>query len=212
MVATVDASTKLVGQPIKRREDPRLITGAASFFDDIALTGMSHAAVLRSRYGHARINAIDVSAAEAMPGVIGVFTGKDMGDLNPLPCAWRAGNVSNNVNTPRVLAIDEVHFSGDAVAESLAQAVDALDAIQIDYQTLPTVVDARKAMAPTCELDRKVTPSPGNPMGAEGAGEAGSIASTPAVANAVIDAVSHLGITHLDMPLTPERLWRAMQA
>ncbi|MGI8476577.1 MAG: xanthine dehydrogenase family protein molybdopterin-binding subunit [Thermomicrobiales bacterium] len=152
MVATVEAPAKLVGQPIKRREDPRLITGAASFIDDIALTGMSHAAVLRSPYGHARINAIDVFAAAAMPGVIGVYTGKDMADLNPLPCAWQAGGVTNNVNTPRVLAIDEVHFSGDAVAvvvaESLAQAVDALDAIKVDYQTLPTVVDARKATAP----------------------------------------------------------------
>ena len=65
-------------------------------------------------------------------------------------------------------------------------------------------------MVPVYELDRTVTPSPVNPMGAKGAGEAGTIAATPAVANAVIDAVSHLGVTNIDMPLTPERVWRAM--
>ena len=58
------------------------------------------------------------------------------------------------------------------------------------------------------ELDRTVTPTPVNPMGVKGAGEAGTIASTPAVANAVVDALSHLGIQHIDMPLTPERVWR----
>ena len=66
-------------------------------------------------------------------------------------------------------------------------------------------------MVPTYELDRTVTPSPVNPMGAKGAGEAGTIASTPAVANAVVDALSHLGVKHIDMPLTPERLWRVLQ-
>jgi carbon-monoxide dehydrogenase large subunit len=67
-------------------------------------------------------------------------------------------------------------------------------------------------MVPVYELDRTVTPSPTNPMGAKGAGEAGTIASTPAVANAVVDAVSHLGIRHIDMPLTPERVWQALRA
>jgi carbon-monoxide dehydrogenase large subunit len=61
------------------------------------------------------------------------------------------------------------------------------------------------------ELDRTVTPTPVNPMGVKGAGEAGTIASTPAVANAVIDALSHLGVTHLDMPLTPEKVWREIE-
>jgi carbon-monoxide dehydrogenase large subunit len=67
-------------------------------------------------------------------------------------------------------------------------------------------------MVPSYELGRTVTPSPVNPMGAKGAGEAGTIAATPAVANAVVDAVKHLGIKHIDMPHTPERVWRAMQA
>jgi carbon-monoxide dehydrogenase large subunit len=66
-------------------------------------------------------------------------------------------------------------------------------------------------MLPTYELDRTVTTTTVNPMGAKGAGEAGTIGSTPAVANAVVDALSHLGVQHLDMPYTPERVWRAMQ-
>jgi carbon-monoxide dehydrogenase large subunit len=68
----------------------------------------------------------------------------------------------------------------------------------------------RASMVPFYELDRTVTPTPVNPLGVKGAGEAGTIASTPAVANALIDAVSHLGVKHIDMPITPERLWRAI--
>jgi carbon-monoxide dehydrogenase large subunit len=68
----------------------------------------------------------------------------------------------------------------------------------------------KASMVPWYELDRTVTPSPVNPMGVKGAGEAGTIASTPAVVNAVVDALSHLGVRHLDMPLTPERVWQAM--
>jgi carbon-monoxide dehydrogenase large subunit len=149
MAATVDAPERMFGKAIKRREDPRLITGAAAFLDDIKLAGMSHAALLRSPHGHARIRSIDTTAAAAAPGVIGVFTGKDFADLNPLPCAWQAGGVQNNVNTPRVLAIDEVHHVGEpiavVVAEDAEAAADAADLITVDYEILPTVVDARKA-------------------------------------------------------------------
>ena len=149
MAATIEAPEKLVGQPLKRREDPRLISGAGAFLDDVKLPGMSHAAVLRSQVAHARISSIDTSRASNMPGVIGVFTGDDLKDLNPLPCAWQAGGVTNNVNTPRVLAMDEVHQVGDpvavVVAESIYQAIDAIDAIDVAYDELPAVVDAKKA-------------------------------------------------------------------
>ncbi len=153
MTATVDAPERLVGKAIKRREDPRLITGAGSFLDDVRLPGMAHAAVLRSPYAHARIRGIDVSRALAMPGVLGVFTGEDVkDDINPLPCAWQAGKVQNNVNTPRVLALEKVMQVGDpvavVVAESRYQAEDALDAIEVDYEELPVVVDAKKATEP----------------------------------------------------------------
>lgn len=152
MVATPEAPGKLVGRPMKRREDPRLMTGEGNFVDDVKLAGMSHAVVVRSPYGHARIKSIDISRAAGMPGVIGVFTGEDMKDVNPLPCAWQASGVTNNVNTPRVLAIGEVHQVGDpvavVVAETKYQAKDAADAVDVEYEELPSVVDAAKAIAP----------------------------------------------------------------
>jgi carbon-monoxide dehydrogenase large subunit len=144
--------TKLVGQAIKRREDPRLITGQGTFLDDIKLPGMTHACVLRSPYAHAKIKSIDTSKAKSHPGVVAVFTGEDMLDLNPLPCAWQAGRVKNNVNTPRVLAVGEVHFAGDPVALVIAEdryiARDACDLIEVEYEPLPVVVDAKKATEP----------------------------------------------------------------
>ena len=101
---------------------------------------------------------IDTSRAKAMPGVVAVFTGQDLADVNPLPCAWAAGGVENNLNTPRVLAIDTVRWTGDGVAmviaETLEQANDAAAAIEVDYEPLPVVVDAmqgdrsRRAAAP----------------------------------------------------------------
>lgn len=143
---------KMVGQALKRREDPQLITGQGSFLDDIKIQGMVHACVLRSPYAHAKIVSIDTSKAKAHPGVVAVFTGEDMADLNPLPCAWQAGRVQNNVNTPRALAVGEVHFAGDAIALVLAEdryvARDACDLIDVEYEPLPVVVDARKATEP----------------------------------------------------------------
>jgi carbon-monoxide dehydrogenase large subunit len=142
----------MVGQPIKRREDPRLITGAGSYLDDVKLPGLAHAALLRSPFAHAKIRSIDTSRAAAMPGVLGVFTGADFMDVNPLPAAWQAGKVKNHPVTPRVLAVDEVHQVGDpvavVVAESRYQAQDALEAIAVEYEELPVVVDAKKAVEP----------------------------------------------------------------
>jgi len=146
------------GAALKRKEDPRFITGAGNYLDDIKLPGMTYAAILRSPYAHAKISSIDTSAAAAMPGVVAVFTGKDMEtELNPLPCAWAAGGasggevggVTNNLNTPRVLAIDDVKWTGEGVAVVIAetpeQAVDAREVIEVDWDPLPTVVDAEKA-------------------------------------------------------------------
>src|SRR3954466_14106923 len=85
-----------IGASIKRVEDPRLITGAAKYLDDLVLPGMAYVAILRSPHAHARINGIDTTRAAAAPGVIGVYTGKDFTHLNPMPCAWQAGGVSNH--------------------------------------------------------------------------------------------------------------------
>ncbi len=152
MAATVEAPEKLVGKPLRRREDPKLMTGDGTFLDDIRLPGMAYAAVLRSPVAHARIRGIDASRAQAMPGVVAVFTGEDLKDVNPLPCAWQAAGVDNNVATPRILALEEVHQVGDpiavVVAESVYQANDALEAIEVDFEEYPAVVDSKEAIKP----------------------------------------------------------------
>lgn len=152
MVATAEAPQKMVGQAIKRREDPRLITGAGNYLDDVKLPGLTYAALVRSPHAHAKIKSIDTSAAAGMPGVLGVFTGDDFMDLNPLPAAWQAAGVKNNAVTPRVLAIKEVHQVGDpvavVVAETLSQATDAAEAVKVDWDPLPAVVDGKKATEP----------------------------------------------------------------
>ncbi|MBK9715461.1 MAG: molybdopterin-dependent oxidoreductase [Kouleothrix sp.] len=145
-------ATRMVGQALKRREDPKLITGKGSYLDDIKLHGMLHAVVLRSPYAHAKIIKLDTSKAAAHPGVVAVFTGEDMLDINPLPAAWQAGRVKNNVNTPRALAVGKVCHVGDGVALVVAEdrfiARDALDLIDAAYEPLPVVVDAKKATEP----------------------------------------------------------------
>jgi carbon-monoxide dehydrogenase large subunit len=142
---------RLVGAPVKRVEDPRLITGTARYLDDLKLPGVAHIAVLRSPYGHARITSIDVSRAAAAPGVVAVFTGKDFQHLNPLPCAWQAAGTENHVITPRALEIDRVTFTGAGVAavvaESREAAEDALELIDVQWEPLGVVVDAEKATA-----------------------------------------------------------------
>jgi carbon-monoxide dehydrogenase large subunit len=144
-------TTTLVGESVKRVEDARLITGEAKYLDDLNLPGMAHVAILRSPYAHARINGIDTSKAAEHPGVIAVYTGKDFEDLPALPCAWQAGGVENFVNTPRVLEIDRVTFTGAAVAVVVAEtkyaAEDALGLIEVDYEPLDVVVDVEAAVA-----------------------------------------------------------------
>ena len=144
-------TTKVMGAPIKRKEDPRLITGEAKYLDDVKLTGMVYAAILRSPYAHAKIKKINKTKAEKQPGVVAIFTGEDFKDLPALPCAWQAeaGRIKNNVNTPRVLEIDHVTHTGAGVAVVIADdryaAEDALGLIEVDYQPFPVVVDAEKA-------------------------------------------------------------------
>jgi carbon-monoxide dehydrogenase large subunit len=147
-------ATQVIGASIKRREDPRLITGEARYLDDIQLPGMLHAAILRSPYAHAKIKSINTKKAAKRPGVVAVFTGADFKDLPALPCAWQAdaGRITNNVNTPRVLEIDRATFTGAGIAVVVAEdrytAEDALGLIEVDYEVLPVVVDAEKATQP----------------------------------------------------------------
>ena len=148
-----------IGTPLKRKEDPRFTTGAGSYLDDVKLGNVAHAAILRSPYAHARIRGIDTAAATASPGVLAVFTGQDFKDLPALPCAWPAGGASgggglytNNLDTPRLLALEDVKWAGEGVAmviaETSEQAHDAIDLIEVDWDPLPAVVDAWDAVQP----------------------------------------------------------------
>lgn len=141
---------RIFGSGIRRREDPRLITGTARYTDDITLPGMVHAAVLRSPHAHARIARLDTQRATGAPGVVAVFTGADVeGALNPIPCAWLLPNAELKIAQYRALAKDVVRYVGDAVAvvvaESPYQAADALDLIDVDYEPMPATVDPEKA-------------------------------------------------------------------
>ena len=144
-----------VGQPVRRFEDQTLITGKGRYTDDIALPNMAQAFVVRAQAAHANIRKIDVTAARGMPGVLLVLTGDDVtaDGLGDVPCHAPLNNKdgSPRSDTPRpALAIGKVRHAGQpvalVVAETLAQAQDAAEAIEIDYETLPAVTDARAAL------------------------------------------------------------------
>ena len=145
-------TTKAFGASIKRKEDPRLITGEAKYVDDLQMPGLLHAAILRSPYAHAEIKSINTKKAAALPGVVGVFTGKDFMHLNPMPAAWVVTGADVHVNTPRCLEPDKVTHSGQGVAVVVAKdryiAEDALQLIEVEWKRLGTVVDAQKATEP----------------------------------------------------------------
>jgi carbon-monoxide dehydrogenase large subunit len=143
-------SAKVFGSGIRRREDPRLITGTATYTDDLVLPGMAHMAIVRSPHAHARIRRIDTARARKAPGVVAVFTGADTEPaLKPMPCAWLVPNSDLKVATYPQLAKDTVRYVGDCVAvvvaENRYQAQDALELIDVDYEPLPVVVDPQKA-------------------------------------------------------------------
>ncbi len=151
------------GASIKRKEDPRLITGEARYLEDLNLTGTLHAAILRSPFAHARIKSIDTSKAAAHPGVVAVFTGHDFMDLNPLPAAWVVTGADVHTNTPRALEVEKVTHVGQGVAVVVAEdrytAQDALGLIHVDWETLPVVVDAKKATEPGASLVHENAPN-----------------------------------------------------
>src|SRR6266542_1464410 len=140
----------LFGSGIKRREDPRLITGRATYTDDVKLPGLLYAAVLRSTYAHAKLNEVDVARARKAPGVVAVYTGADVKDrLNTVPCAWNVPNCDLKVPPHPLLAVDRVRYVGDGialvVAESRAAARDAVDLMDVDYEPLDAVVNPERA-------------------------------------------------------------------
>ncbi len=139
-------ATRIFGSGIRRREDPRLLTGTATYTDDITLPGMLHAAMLRSPHAHAKITGIDTSKAASAPGVVAVYTAADIdGALQPVPCAWLLPDSDLKIADYPCIAKDVVRYTGDivavVVAEDRYQAADALDLVDVDYEPLPTVSD-----------------------------------------------------------------------
>ena len=110
----------MVGAPVKRREDPRMITGQATYVDDIKLYGMLHMSVLRSPYGHARIKSIDTDAARKHPGVVAVYTAKDLKGVGNIAIALPVGHITEGMGVRAPLAEDKVRFYGDPVAVVIA--------------------------------------------------------------------------------------------
>ncbi|HEX2884980.1 xanthine dehydrogenase family protein molybdopterin-binding subunit [Vineibacter terrae] len=154
-----------IGERIKRTEDRRFLTGAGRYVDDLQLARCTHAYFLRSPHAHARIKSIDVAAAKAAPGVVEIFTGKDVADskVGSLICGWvvkdKHGQPHKAPAHPAI-ALDTVRYVGDTVAmviaETYAQAKDAAEQIVVDYEVLPASIDPVKtleASAPQVHAD-----------------------------------------------------------
>lgn len=144
-----------VGARVARKEDKRFITGAGRYVDDMVVPGMKHAAFVRSPHAHAEIKNIDVTKAQAMPGVIGVLTGKELkaDGIGNIICGWMIHSKDGSpmkMGAWSPLAFDRVRYVGDAVvivvAETKGQARDAAEAVDITYEELKAVVDAPKAL------------------------------------------------------------------
>ena len=149
-----DLSNSPIGKPLRRREDARFLTGAGQYTDDIVLPGQTYGCFLRSPHAHARIRSMDVSRAQAAPGVVAVFTGADIAasKIGGLPCGWlihsKDGSPMKEPPHP-IIAHDKVRHVGDQVAlivaETAWQAKDAAELIDVDYDVLPAVVDPARA-------------------------------------------------------------------
>jgi carbon-monoxide dehydrogenase large subunit len=144
-----------IGAPLKRREDVRFLTGRGRYTDDLNRPGQAHAVFLRSDVAHGRITRLDTARASSMPGVLKVFTAEDFAAVGGVPCGWQ---VTDRFGKPMlepkhpVLAEGKVRHVGDpvaaVVAETLAQARDAAEAIELEIEALPAVVDMRAALEP----------------------------------------------------------------
>ena len=144
-----------VGQPVTRQEDPILLQGRGRYTDDITLEGQAWCVMVRSPYAHGIIKGVDTSAAKAMPGVLGVFTGADLAEYGAMKCGMpvksKDGSPLIGINRPS-LATDKVRFVGDpvafVVAETKLAARDAAEAVELDIESLDAVTEASAAAAP----------------------------------------------------------------
>src|SRR5258708_28110171 len=147
---TITKTERLIGKRIRRREDPRLITGTATYVDDIQMPGMHDACIVRSTHGAALIKSIDVKPALETPGVVAVFTGRDTEGVGPVPCG--ASLPGLRVPHHHVLAIDRVYFVGHPVAVVVATdryiARHAADRVEVEWEPTQCITDVEKALAP----------------------------------------------------------------
>jgi carbon-monoxide dehydrogenase large subunit len=143
-----------IGESVLRKEDYRFLTGAGQYTDDITLPRMAHAVFVRSPHAHALVKSVNTSAAKSAPGVIGVLEGKDVANdkINGLPCGWLITSTDGQpMKEPPhpILALDKVRYVGDhvvmVVAETLEQAKNAAELVEVDYEPLSAVVDVRDA-------------------------------------------------------------------
>jgi carbon-monoxide dehydrogenase large subunit len=145
-----------IGQPVRRKEDVRLLTGRGTYTDDLDRPGQAHAVVLRSPHAHARILSMDISEAKTAPGVLAVLTGHDAiaDGLKPLPVQVEVPGKEKPLFAPtrHILQTERVRYVGDpvalVVAETREQAMDAAELIQIDYETLPSITETGAALDP----------------------------------------------------------------
>ncbi|MEO3873518.1 xanthine dehydrogenase family protein molybdopterin-binding subunit [Nonomuraea sp. B12E4] len=141
-----------IGRPRRRKEDAKLLTGRTQWTDNLTRPGLLHVMFLRSPMAHARITRVDVSGARDLPGVVAAFSGQDLAaEQGSLPCAWP---VTEDIHVPDhpPMAVSEVRYVGEAVACVIAtdryRAADALEAIDVEYEQLPAVLDMNEALAP----------------------------------------------------------------
>ena len=153
---TTASLPKFVGAPIRRREDPRLIQGGATYVDDVRLPGALHVAFVRSAEAHARLTRIDTSIAEGSPGVVAVLTSEHLnGSIENNIAAYATVDDMTETGLP-LLATDIVRCVGEAiacvVAETPYQARDAVDLVEVDYEPMSVITDIEKAIEPDSPL------------------------------------------------------------
>jgi carbon-monoxide dehydrogenase large subunit len=158
MAATIE---RVLGKSIKRREDPRFITGKGTYVDDVKMPGTTYAAFVRSPHAHARIQKIDTAAAAKHPGVVAVFTGADMTGVNSLPCGWLLPELKVPPHMP--LASDAARYVGDPVAVVIAEtqdaALDAAEKVQVAWEPLSAVSATDQATVKASAQIHEVAPS-----------------------------------------------------
>jgi carbon-monoxide dehydrogenase large subunit len=152
--ATFDLNKYGIGQPVRRTEDPVLVQGQGRYTDDLNLPDQAYAVFVRSRNAHGVIRGIDTNTAKGMPGVLAVYTGKDLEAYGTLKCVVPFKNRDGSeMKKPKRVSLhtDKVRFVGDPVAvviaETLAQAKDAAEAVELDIEALPAVTRASEAVA-----------------------------------------------------------------